>query len=103
LHDYHTLHCFGGPAQQHTRFLVEQRPGHAGFERTLQILYGLARDGKTNAKGMPTNIYHIAVLFELGEVYVPGVLAQLMPFLRFLAARARKKGIEQELIRTYCQ
>jgi mannose-6-phosphate isomerase-like protein (cupin superfamily) len=98
-----TLHRFFNPTDQRTRFLVDIRPGHTGFEQSLQIAYGLAADGKTNAKSLPTNLYHLAVLFVLGEGMVPGVFALLMPVFRMLAARARKKGIEQELIRTYCQ
>ena len=35
----------------------------------------------------------------MGEGRVPGV----MPLFRLLAAWARKKGIEKELIRKYCQ
>lgn len=98
-----TLHCFANPTQHPTRFLVELRPGSTGFEHFLQILYGLASDGKTNAKGVPTNPYHLAVLLELGETHVPGVLRMLLPVFRVLAARARRKGIDQELIRRYCR
>lgn len=39
----------------------------------------------------------------MGEGRVPGVMSLLMPVFRLLAARARKKGIEQELISKYCQ
>jgi quercetin dioxygenase-like cupin family protein len=98
-----TLHCFSNPTTQQTRLLVELRPGHAGLEQALQIGYGLAADGKTNQASLPTNLYHLAVLFALGESIVPGVFALLTPVFRFLAARARKQGIEQELISTYCQ
>jgi mannose-6-phosphate isomerase-like protein (cupin superfamily) len=98
-----TLHNFKNLTDKPTRFLVDIRPGSTGFEQAIQIAYGLAADGKTNAKSLPTNIYHLAVIFVLGEGRVPGVMSLLMPLFRILAARARKKGIEQELIRRYCK
>jgi quercetin dioxygenase-like cupin family protein len=98
-----TLHCFSNPTDQTTRFLVELRPGHTGFEQSLQIAYGLAADGKTNKESLPTNPYHLAILFIMSEGMVPGLFAMLAPVFRFLAARARKLGIEQALIRTYCR
>lgn len=99
----HTLHRFFNPTDQRTRFLVDIRPGNTGFEQALQIGYGLAADGKTNKQSLPTNLYHLAVIFMLSESMVPGVFALLTPVFRYLAARARRKGIEQALIRTYCQ
>ncbi|MBC8075330.1 MAG: cupin domain-containing protein [Chloroflexales bacterium] len=98
-----TLHNFKNSTDKTTRFLVELVPGSPGFEQSLQIAYGLATDGKANKQGLPTNIYHLAVIFVMGEGRVPGVMSLLMPVFRLLAARARKKGIEQELIRKYCQ
>lgn len=98
-----TLHCFGNPTSQTTRFLVELRPGHTGFEQALQIGYGLAADGKTNRESLPTNIYHLAVLFALSDSMAAGPFALLTPVFRLLAARARRLGIEQELIEKYCR
>lgn len=97
-----TLHRFFNPTDQRTRFLVELQPGHTGMEQSLQIAYGLAADGKTNKESLPTNIYHLAVLFVMADSIVPGPFALLTPVFRWLAARARKLGIEQELIRKYC-
>jgi quercetin dioxygenase-like cupin family protein len=97
------LHRFYNETSQTTRFLVELQPGSVGFEQGLQIAYGLAVDGRTNKEGMPTNIYHLAVILELTETMVPGVFALVAPIFRYLAARARRKGIEQELIRKYCK
>jgi quercetin dioxygenase-like cupin family protein len=95
------LHCFANPTDRPARFLVELRPGHTGFEQAIQIAYGLAADGKTTAKGMPKNLYHLAVIFVMADSNVPGIMSLLTPLLRFLAARARKNGIEQELIQKY--
>ena len=97
------LHRFTNTTQQPTRFLIELRPGHTGMEQGLQIVYGLASDGKTNANGVPTNLYHLAVVLGLGDTHLPGVLRVLLPVLRLVMARARRTGIEQELIRRYCR
>jgi quercetin dioxygenase-like cupin family protein len=97
-----TLHNFKNPTGKPTRFLIELVPGSTGFEQSLQIVYGLAVDGKVNKQGLPTNIYHLALVFVMGEGRVPGVMSLVMPLFRFLAGRARKKGIEQELIEKYC-
>jgi quercetin dioxygenase-like cupin family protein len=98
-----TLHCFSNPTDQPARFLVELRPGSTGFEQALQIAYGLAADGKTNAQSIPRNLYHMALLFDMGESNLPGIMALLTPVFRWLAARARKLGIEKSLIEQYCQ
>ena len=90
-----TLHCFKNPTDKTVRFLVDIQPGSTGFERALQIAYGLATDGKANKQGLPKNLYHLAVIFVLGEGRMPGAFALVMPLFPFLAARARKKGIEQ--------
>jgi quercetin dioxygenase-like cupin family protein len=98
-----TLHNFKNSTDKTTRFLIELVPGHTGFEQSLQIVYGLAVDGKVNKQGLPTNIYHLALVFVMGEGRVPGVMSLVMPLFRFLAARARTKGIERELIEKYCR
>ncbi len=98
-----TLHNFKNPTGKTTRFLIEIQPGSTGFEQTLQILYGLATDGQANKQGLPTNIYHLAVLLVLGDSRLGGGASLLMPVFRLLAARARTKGIEQELIEKYCE
>ena len=56
------LHRFYNSSSEPVRFQVELRPASEGFERSLQVAYGLARDGKTNSKGIPLNIFHVALL-----------------------------------------
>src|SRR5690349_9330924 len=55
-------HCFRNPSQQSIKFLVEFRPGHEGFEKSLKIAYGLATDGLTNKDSIPKNFSHLALL-----------------------------------------
>ncbi len=39
------------------------------FEETVRVAYGLARDGKTTASGLPKHPLQLALLFELGDTY----------------------------------
>ena len=97
-----TLHCVNNPSDTPTRYLVDIQPGSTGFEQALKIGYGLATDDKTNERGVPKNIYHLAVTLIMGESRLSGMFALLLPVFHLLAAWARKQGIEQELIDTYC-
>ncbi len=98
-----TLHRFRNPGKQRVRFLVELRPASAGFEKAIKAGYGLARDGRVRADGTPKNLYHLAVLLEWSEIRLPGVFTIAEPLLRFLAKRARRKGIDRELEARYCR
>jgi mannose-6-phosphate isomerase-like protein (cupin superfamily) len=98
-----TLHRFRNPTDKPTTFLVELRPGHAGFEKSIRIAYGLAADGRVFADGTPRNPYHLALLLEWSEIRLPGVVGTLEPLFRLLARRARRKGIDKELEETYCR
>jgi mannose-6-phosphate isomerase-like protein (cupin superfamily) len=97
-----TLHNFHNATDRPTTFLVEFRPGHGGFEKALRVAYGLASDGYSNAKGLPKNLYHTALLFEWGEGRMPGLFGVFEPVFRLLAKRARRKGIDKDLERRYC-
>ena len=98
-----TLHRWHNATDDTVVFLVELRPGHGGFEKALQVAYGLAADGLANSNGLPKNPYHTALLFEWGEGRLPGVFAVLEPVFRLLARRARRKGIDRELEAKYCR
>lgn len=97
------LHRFRNPTGSPTRFLVELRPGHAGFEKAIKAGYGLAADGLTGPTGVPKNIYHLAVLLGWSEMRVPGIFTLAEPLFRLLAIRARRKGIDADLEARYCR
>jgi len=97
-----TLHNFRNPTGEPTTFLVELRPGSAGFEKALKASYGLAADGLTRADGTPKNLYHLAVLLQWSDIRLPGIFTVAEPLLRPLAKRARRKGIDRELEARYC-
>jgi len=47
-----TAHTFWNAGEGRARFLCEIRPA-LGFERLLETMFALARDGKTNHRGLP--------------------------------------------------
>lgn len=102
LVEAHTRHRFFNPTQEPVRFRVELRPASLRAEQGFRILYGLARDGKTNAASIPRSLPHLAVMIALTDMYAAGPLGLLQPLLNLLAKRARKNGLEQTLIEAYC-
>ncbi len=97
------LHRFRNTTEERAKFLVELRPGHAGFEKAVKVAYGLAYDGRVFADGTPRNPYHLALLLEWSEIRLPGVFTVAEPLFRLLARRARRKGIDKELEARYCR
>jgi quercetin dioxygenase-like cupin family protein len=96
------LHNFRNETGEQARYLVELRPGHRGFERALQVGYGLARDGRVTRDGLPRNVLHLALLGEWAELRASGPLRALHPFLGLLARIARRRGIDAQLGERYC-
>jgi quercetin dioxygenase-like cupin family protein len=97
------LHRWHNATEEPVVFLVELRPGHSGFEKSLKVAYGLARDGLSSANGLPKNLYHTALLFEWGEGRLPGIFGIAEPLFRLLAKQARRKGIDKDLEARYCR
>jgi quercetin dioxygenase-like cupin family protein len=66
-----TAHRFWNAGDRDVRFMCEVRPALT-FEALLETMFALARDGKTNAKGMP-NPLRLAVIAEahFGVVRLP--------------------------------
>lgn len=99
------LHRFYNPSQtEKVVFNVLVQPGSAGFEKTLQVAYGLAGDGRTHPKsGIPKNLYHMALLIQWSDTNIPGLFSLFEPVMRWMAKRAMRKGIAQELEAQYCK
>lgn len=97
-----TVHRWANQSSARTRFLVEATPASEGFEKGLQILYGLASDGRTLSNGVPRNVLHTVWLMEYSDIWLPGTSRTLNPLQRVLADRARNKGIDQQLLDRYC-
>lgn len=96
-----TAHSWSNDGPRPALALVELRPGHAGAETALRVLYGLARDGRLRRDGTPRNPLHLALLLGWGEARLPGRYAALRPALRALAAVARLRGVDRALIASY--
>ncbi|MBC7920696.1 MAG: cupin domain-containing protein [Ferruginibacter sp.] len=97
-----TKHCFFNTKETPVKALIELNPGSEGFENGLKIAYGLARDGQCSAKGLPKRLDYLALLFDMSEGRMPGLLSLMMPIFRMVARKARAKGVEKELIEKYC-
>jgi hypothetical protein len=94
-------HRFFNQTDHTCKFRVELRPGSQGFERSLQIGYGLARDGQTNRKGFPKDRFALAWLFDISESNLPGWLSLIEFILRRQARKARAKGLDKQLTEKY--
>ena len=96
-----TPHHFFNSGNEPVVCHIKLQPGHEGFEKGIAIGYGLAADGLTNERSIPKDISHLALLVDLTDTHIPGVKSILNPFFRWLARRARRKGIEQQLVDRY--
>jgi quercetin dioxygenase-like cupin family protein len=95
-------HSFFNPGEKEIKFNVKLTPGHKGFENALRILYGLAEDGLTNKKSIPKSLTHVAIIGNLSESFLPGVMRGLSPLFNLLVKRAQQSGLEKEMIAKYC-
>lgn len=94
-------HRFFNASDKVCKFRVELRPASPGFEKSLQIGYGLARDGETNSKGFPNNRLALAWLFEISESNLPGWMSIFEFILRKQAKKAKAKGLDKVLTDKY--
>ncbi len=98
------VHRFFNPSpDERVTFQVQITPGAPGFERMLQVAYGLAADGRTNARGVPVNPFHTALLVTWGDTNMPGWLSLAEPVLRWLARHAERKGVAATLAARYAR
>lgn len=87
-------HSFWNAEDTYAVAILEVRPA-LNIETTFETMFGLARDGKTNAKGMPS-LLQIAVLSVAADGYVAGPPIWLQrSALRALAFVARRAGYRE--------
>ena len=92
---------FNQDASSPCTFLVTIRPARK-FEEMLRIAYGLINDGLTNSKGIPKSIWHTALMFDMGESYLPGLPYRFQKWLGgVLAKEACRRGKHKELEKYY--
>ncbi|MBL7730118.1 MAG: cupin domain-containing protein [Chitinophagaceae bacterium] len=94
-------HLFRNRSGKPCRFRVELRPASRGFEQSLQIGYGLARDGQCRPNGFPKDKLALAWLFDISESNLPGWMSLFEFILRKQAKKARQKGIDKKLVEQY--
>ncbi len=94
-------HRFFNTSEKVCRFRCELNPASRGFEQSLQVGYGLARDGQTNSKGFPKDRLALAWLFEISESNLPGWMSIFEFMLRRQAKKARALGIDRILTDKY--
>ncbi len=97
----HISHLFRNRSGKPCKFRVELRPASRGFEESLQIGYGLARDGKCASNGFPKDKLALAWLFDISESNLPGWMSLFEFILRRQARSARKKGLDKSLTAQY--
>lgn len=96
-----SVHRFFNPGKSFIKFRAVISPARQ-FETVMRIGYGLADDGLCNKKGLPKNIYHLALVYEIGESFLPGVpLFIQRSVFGVLAKIARWKGKHKELEKYY--
>lgn len=96
-----TPHHFFNESHLPVTCYVKFMPGHEGFPKGLAIAYGLAADGKTNKKGIPRSLTHLALLIVLTDTKPTGLTGLLFPLFKWLAKRARNNGTEKALLQKY--
>jgi len=94
-------HLFRNRSGRPCRFRVELMPASRGFEKSLQIGYGLASDGLCKRNGFPKDKLALAWLFDISESNLPGWMSLFEFVLRKQAKKARQKGIDKELEERY--
>ncbi|GGB96811.1 cupin domain-containing protein [Dyadobacter sediminis] len=94
-------HRFFNQSQSECRFQCRIAPGCPGFEQTLQITYGLARDGKTNKQGVPQSPLILGYMFLISGTRLTGMMSAIEPLLKWFGRRAIAKGIAADLQRRY--
>jgi quercetin dioxygenase-like cupin family protein len=97
----HSNHLFRNRSGKPCRFRVEIRPSSRGFEQSLQIAYGLANDGLCKKNGFPKDNLSLAWLFDISESNLPGWRSIFESILRGQACKARKKGLDKQLLEKY--
>jgi quercetin dioxygenase-like cupin family protein len=94
-------HRFFNDSDKPCKFQVKITPACRGFEESLQIAYGLARDGRTHANGFPKDKLALAWLFMISESNLPGWRSIFEWILIKQAKSAVKKGIDKRLREQY--
>ncbi len=96
------IHRFYNASNASVTFEVDARPA-LNLKKGLQIMYGLAKDHKVNATGIPTNIFHLAIGVHMLDAYSPSIPLKLQQLgISTLATVGKLLGIKKRLLTRYC-
>lgn len=96
-----TDHRYFNDSDSEVKFKVVIQPGNMGYQLLVSVLNGLARDGKVNKDGLPTNWLIRGYLSVAAGSNVPGFLSWMQPVLDRLYKIAIRKGIDKQLLAKY--
>ncbi|PVH97116.1 hypothetical protein DM02DRAFT_616720 [Periconia macrospinosa] len=95
-------HYFFNDGDEEVVFEMKFEPAHEGFEKSLYVMYGLARDRKPGLQGVAGSVLDTAVFCGLGDIWPAGVTgAMLIPVLKGLRWVAKRSGREEKLVKRY--
>lgn len=95
-------HTFWSESDGPTRFRGTIAPGNGDFENCFRIAFGLARDGLVSSKGVPTHLFHLAILATMSQSNLSGPASALSPLCRLLVRTRAVKRIQGALVGQYC-
>ncbi|WP_341835529.1 cupin domain-containing protein [Chitinophaga pollutisoli] len=96
------VHRFSNESGQPVLFTTVILPGSAGFEHALRVLYGLAADGQTDAKGIPRNPLILAAVSDMSDMHPAGIAVLFTPLFALLGCIAKVAGVKRRLFQKYC-
>lgn len=96
-----TVHRYYNDSDGEVKFKVVIQPGNMGYQLLVAVLNGLARDGRVNKDGLPTNWLIRGYLSVAAGSNVPGFLSWIQPLLNWLYRVAIRKGVDKQLLAKY--
>lgn len=90
-------HTFWNESPEPVTYTVEVTPA-MNFEKALWINHALAAAGKASPKGTPSNLFHMAILAQLGDTWLYGIPVWLQKVVFFIVAGiAKGLGMDKKL------
>jgi len=90
-------HTFWNESSEPVTYTVEVTPAKQ-FEEALKLNHALAAAGKASPKGTPSNIFHMAILAQLGDTWLYGIPIWLQKAVFFVVAGiAKGLGMDKKL------
>lgn len=90
-------HTFWNESSEPVAYTVEVTPAKQ-FEEALKLNHALAAAGKASPKGTPSNIFHMALLAQLGDTWLYGIPCWLQKAAFSVVGRiAKGLGLDKRL------